>query len=246
MYFCSRKHIKEMKVLIVDDEQDICNVIDFYLGSEGYETQSVGSAEEALKLDLPSFDIVLLDVMLDGMSGFDMAARLRSDKRTAHIPIIFITAMGQEEYVVRGLDLGADDYVTKPLSLRELSSRIRTVMRRCQPQQTGKDVAQVQVLRYETLEVDMTHNGVSIDGCDVELTRLEYSLLVLLLQHPGRYYERQELITKCWPQDAVVMERSVDVTITRIRKKLGRYADCVRSRTGFGYTFAKKNDISNS
>lgn len=178
--------------------------------------------------------------MLGGMSGFDMATMIRSHKHTTHIPIIFITAMEQEEYVVKGLDLGADDYITKPLSLRELSSRIRTVLRRYQSVLPNDSVAQVQTLRYETLEVDMANKRVTLDGCDILLTRQEYNLLVLLSKHPGRYYERQELIAKCWPTDVVVLERTVDVTIARMRKKTGCYADHVHSRIGFGYTFAKK------
>jgi len=171
----------------------------------------------------------LLDVMMPGLSGFELAQRLKTDEKTTHIPIIFITAKDAEDDTLQGFGLGADDYVTKPFSVREVVARVNAVLKRNQ--------TQVKVLKYEELTVDTISKTVTIDDARVELTRTEFDLLALLLSHRGQVFSRQELLDLVWPDDVIVTERTVDVNITRLRKKLGGYASCILTRQGFGYFF---------
>ena len=219
-------------ILVVDDEQDLCDIISFNLEKEGYAVDSAFSAEEALKKDLGGYDLLLLDVMMPGMSGFKLAARLKADPKTTGIPIIFLTARDSEDDTVRGLELGADDYVSKPFSIRELLARIGAVLRRS----SGSEEDQ---LVYEGLVLDKERKIVTVDGEEVFLTRTEFDLLQLLLSDQGRVFSRSELIGKVWPDDVLVLDRTVDVNITRLRKKIGQYSTRIHTRSGFGYFFGK-------
>lgn len=219
-------------ILVVDDEQDLCDIISFNLEKEGYAVDSAFSAEEALKKDLGGYDLLLLDVMMGGMSGFKLAARLKADPKTAGIPIIFLTARDSEDDTVRGLELGADDYVSKPFSIRELLARIGAVLRRSSGSEEDK-------LVYEGLVLDKERKIVTVDGEEVFLTRTEFDLLQLLLSDQGRVFSRSELIGKVWPDDVLVLDRTVDVNITRLRKKIGQYSTRIHTRSGFGYYFGK-------
>lgn len=219
-------------ILVVDDEQDLCDIISFNLEKEGYAVDSAFSAEEALKKDLGGYDLLLLDVMMGGMSGFKLAARLKADPKTTGIPIIFLTARDSEDDTVKGLELGADDYVSKPFSIRELLARIGAVLRRS----SGSEEDQ---LVYEGLVLDKERKIVTVDGEEVFLTRTEFDLLQLLLSDQGRVFSRSELIGKVWPDDVLVLDRTVDVNITRLRKKIGQYSTRIHTRSGFGYYFGK-------
>ena len=219
-------------ILVVDDEQDLCDIISFNLEKEGYAVDSAFSAEEALKKDLGGYDLLLLDVMMGGMSGFKLAARLKADSKTAGIPIIFLTARDSEDDTVKGLELGADDYVSKPFSIRELLARIGAVLRRSSGSEEDK-------LVYEGLVLDKERKIVTVDGEEVFLTRTEFDLLQLLLSDQGRVFSRSELIGKVWPDDVLVLDRTVDVNITRLRKKIGQYSTRIHTRSGFGYYFGK-------
>ncbi|MBP5235093.1 MAG: response regulator transcription factor [Bacteroidales bacterium] len=219
-------------ILVVDDEQDLCDIISFNLEKEGYAVDSAFSAEEALKKDLGGYDLLLLDVMMGGMSGFKLAARLKADPKTTGIPIIFLTARDSEDDTVRGLELGADDYVSKPFSIRELLARIGAVLRRSSGSEEDK-------LVYEGLVLDKERKIVTVDGEEVFLTRTEFDLLQLLLSDQGRVFSRSELIGKVWPDDVLVLDRTVDVNITRLRKKIGQYSTRIHTRSGFGYYFGK-------
>jgi len=228
--------MEQKRVLIVDDEQDLCEILQFNLIAAGYEADVAYSAEEALdrlssihpQASHP-FDLLLLDVMMPRLSGFELAERLKADEQTAQLPIIFLTAKDTEEDTLAGFRLGADDYVTKPFSVREVVARVNAVLKRNQPPTT--------LLQYEGLVVDQNSKTVSIDNIAADLTRTEFELLALLLGHRGRVFSRQELIDSVWPDDVIVTERSVDVSITRLRKKLGCYAACIFTRQGFGYGF---------
>lgn len=224
---------KKYKILVVDDEDDLCEILKFNLETEGYQVTTANSAEDALKLDIASFDLLLLDVMMGGMSGFAMAKQLKANPSTASVPIIFLTARDTENDTVTGFNLGADDYISKPFSLREVLVRVRAVLRRTSEHQ-GSEPA---VLRYQGLEMDLDKKTVSIDGADVPFTKTEFELLHLLLEEKGRVFSRQELIDKVWPKDVLVLDRTVDVNITRLRKKIGRFAKCIVTRLGFGYYF---------
>lgn len=224
---------KIYKILVVDDEDDLCEILKFNLETEGYQVTTANSAEDALKLDIASFDLLLLDVMMGGMSGFAMAKQLKANPSTANVPIIFLTARDTENDTVTGFNLGADDYISKPFSLREVLVRVRAVLRRTSERQ-GVEPA---VLRYQGLEMNLDKKTVSIDGEDVPFTKTEFELLHLLLEEKGRVFSRQELIDKVWPKDVLVLDRTVDVNITRLRKKIGRFAKCIVTRLGFGYYF---------
>lgn len=222
------------RILVVDDEQDLCEILKFNLETEGYEVDTANSAEEALTLDIASFDLLLLDVMMGEMSGFALARKLKAEESTKDIPIIFLTARDTENDTVTGFNLGADDYISKPFSIREVMVRVRAVLRRTADSQ-GKN--QPSILKYQGLELNLDNKTVSIDGEQVPFTKTEFELLRTLLEEKGRVFSRQELINRIWPQDVLVLDRTVDVNITRLRKKIGRFSKCIITRLGFGYFF---------
>ena len=222
------------RILVVDDEQDLCEILKFNLETEGYEVETANSAEEAIVLDIPSYDLLLLDVMMGEMSGFALAKKLKADERTSNIPIIFLTARDTENDTVTGFNLGADDYISKPFSIREVQVRIRAVLRRTTPQQEegGKNI-----LKFQGLVLDLDKKTVTIEGEPVAFTKTEFEILHTLLDERGRVFSRQELINRVWPSDVLVLDRTVDVNITRLRKKIGPFAKCIVTRLGFGYLF---------
>lgn len=222
--------MEQKKILIVDDEQDLCEILQFNLISAGYLATVAYSAEEAINMDVRQFDLIMLDVMMSGISGFELAQRLKDDATTAHIPIIFLTAKDTEDDTLQGFGLGADDYVTKPFSIREVVARVNAVLKRNRPY--------AKQLQYDELQVDIVNKTAKIGELAVEFTRTEFDLLTLLLSHRGQVFSRQELLDNVWPDDVIVTERTVDVNITRLRKKLGSYASCILTRQGFGYYFA--------
>ena len=222
------------RILVVDDEQDLCEILKFNLETEGYDVETANSAEEAIVLDIPSYDLLLLDVMMGEMSGFALAKKLKADERTSNIPIIFLTARDTENDTVTGFNLGADDYISKPFSIREVLVRIRAVLRRTTPQQEegGKNI-----LKFQGLVLDLDKKTVTIEGEPVAFTKTEFEILHTLLDERGRVFSRQELINRVWPSDVLVLDRTVDVNITRLRKKIGPFAKCIVTRLGFGYLF---------
>ncbi|MBQ2210226.1 MAG: response regulator transcription factor [Prevotella sp.] len=229
-----------MRILVVDDEQDICEILQYNLETEGYEVVTANSAEEALGLPLQEFGLILLDVMMGEMSGFQMARRLKDNTATAQIPIIFITALDSEDNLVKGLNIGADDYIAKPLSMKEVKARVRAVLRRSsQPQLQQTIITTDNKICYEGITLDHNAKMATLDGQNLSLTKLEYELLSLLLQHPGKVFSREDLLKYCWPQDVLVLDRTVDVNITRLRKKIGRYGKHIKTRVGYGYCFER-------
>ena len=226
---------KNKRILVVDDEQDLCEILSFNLETEGYQVDTANSAEEALQMDVPSYHLLLLDVMMGGMSGFQMAKHLKENPVTANIPIIFLTARDTENDTVTGFNLGADDYISKPFSIREVMVRIRAVLRRTAEQNGTAE--EPTTIGYQGLLLNLDKKTVSIDGENVPFTKTEFELLRLLLEEKGRVFSRQELIDRVWPKDVMVLDRTVDVNITRMRKKVGRFAKCIVTRLGFGYYF---------
>ena len=222
------------RILVVDDEQDLLEILKFNLETEGYEVSTACSAEEALTLNVGEFDLLLLDVMMGGMSGFAMAKKLKSDPATEHIPIVFLTARDTENDTVTGFNLGADDYISKPFSIREVLVRVRAVLRR-----TASPAEQQapQVIYYQGIEMNLGKKTVSIDGEEIPFTKTEFELLHLLLEERGRVFSRQELIDRIWPKDVLVLDRTVDVNITRLRRKVGPYGEHIVTRLGYGYGF---------
>ena len=229
-----------MKILVVDDELDICEILQYNLETEGFEVMTVNSAEEALELPLHEFALILLDVMMGEMSGFQMARKIKDNPVTAEIPIIFITALEGEDNLVKGLNIGADDYIAKPLSMKEVKARVRAVLRRAsQPQLQQTIITTDNIICYEGITLDKNAKTATLDSQNLSLTKLEYELLSLLLQHPDKVFSREDLLRHCWPQDVLVLDRTVDVNITRLRKKIGRYGKQIKTRVGYGYCFEK-------
>ena len=251
-----------MKILVVDDEQDICEILQYNLENEGYEVTVAYSAEEALEKigDSPSAlpDLILLDVMMGEMSGFQMARRLKDDPELCHIPIIFSTALDNEDDTVKGLNIGADDYIAKPLSIREVKARVKAVLRRStgtrnlgnsgfQEHQNPKTQTSVnpetqksknqETLTYKSISVNLQAKVATLEGQPLQLTKLELELLILFLSNPCKVFSRTELLERCWPSDTYVLDRTVDVNITRLRKKIGQYGQQIKTRFGYGYCF---------
>ncbi len=222
------------RILVVDDEEDLCEILKFNLENEGYEVDTANSAEEALKMDLSRYSLLLLDVMMGEISGFKMANILKKDNKTSHIPIVFITAKDTENDTVTGFNLGADDYISKPFSLREVIARIKAVLRRTSTNST--DIA-VEQIAYQSLILDITKKKVSIDEIEVTLTKKEFEILSLLLQNIGRVFSREDILARVWSDEVYVLDRTIDVNITRLRKKIGVYGKRIVTRLGYGYCF---------
>ncbi len=218
----------------MDDEEDLCEILKFNLENEGYEIETANSAEEALKMDISSYDLLLLDVMMGEISGFKMANILKKDRKTAHIPIIFITAKDTENDTITGFNLGADDYISKPFSLREVTARVKAVLRRTKQEEVA---ALPEQLTYKTLVLDIVKKKVSIDGEEASLTKKEFEILLLLLQNKGRVFSREDILHRIWSDEVYVLDRTIDVNITRLRKKIGAYGKCIVTRLGYGYCF---------
>jgi DNA-binding response OmpR family regulator len=225
--------MEQKRILVVDDEQDLCDILLYNLRAAGYQAEAAYSAEEAIEKEPSEYDLLLLDVMMPGLSGFELARRLKSDETTAATPIIFLTAKDTEEDMLHGFGLGADDYVKKPFSVREVMARVKAVLSRSESIPT--DIPKT--LQYEGLAIDLSHKSVTLDGEAVALTKTEFELLTLLLSHRGKVFSRQEILDSVWPQDVIVTDRTVDVNVTRMRKKIGRYGQMIVSRQGFGYVF---------
>ena len=225
-----------MRILVVDDEQDLCEILQYNLETEGYEVHTANSAEEALRLPLENYDLILLDVMMGQMSGFQMALKMKENPVTSQVPIIFITALEGEDSLVRGLNIGADDYMVKPLSLREVKARIKAVLRRSMKKEI-QEKKDSDCYSFQGLCINREAKSASIDGQPLQLTKLEYEMLSLLLSNMGKAFSREEMLEHCWPKDAIVLDRTVDVNINRLRKKVGPYGKYIKTRVGFGYTF---------
>ena len=222
------------RILAVDDEEDLCEILKFNLENEGYEVDTANSAEEALQMDIADYNLLLLDVMMGEISGVKMASLLKKDPKTAHIPIIFITAKETENDTVTGFNLGADDYIAKPFSLREVAARVKAVLRRSRPNELAQAPTRI---TYQTLVLDATKKKVCIDEEEVPLTKKEFEILQLLLQNQGRVFSREDILSRVWSDEVYVLDRTIDVNITRLRKKIGKYGKCIVTRLGYGYCF---------
>ena len=219
-----------IKILVIDDEEDLCEILQFNLEGEGYDVDVAYSAEEALKKDIRSYQLILLDVMMGKISGFKLAKMIRQEMKLT-IPILFITAKDGENNTLTGFSLGADDYITKPFSVREVIARVKAVVQRSgiSPAVTGKK------LKTNGLELDVERKKLTIEGNEVDLTRKEFDILYLLMDNSDRVYSREEILDRVWSYDVVVSLRTVDVHITRLRKKLGEHGKMISSRPGYGY-----------
>lgn len=221
-------------ILVVDDEEDLCEILKFNLETEGYEVDTAYSAEEALTLNLTDYDLLLLDVMMGEISGFKLASMLKKNEKTAHIPIIFLTAKDTENDMLTGFNLGADDYISKPFSIRQVQARVKAVLRRSMEE---KKPVNENILTYNTLKLDTQRIKASINGEEVALTKKEFEILKLLLENINHVFSREEILSRVWKDEVYVLDRTIDVNITRLRKKIGEYGKNIVTRLGFGYCF---------
>ncbi|MDR0972581.1 MAG: response regulator transcription factor [Prevotellaceae bacterium] len=224
---------EETRILVVDDEEDICDILRFNLEDAGYLVDTANSAEEALQMNLAPYNLILLDVMMGEISGFRMATQLKKNPHTARIPIIFLTAKDTENDTVTGFNVGADDYINKPFSVREILMRIRAVLRR-----TIQDTADHgKVLTYRNLEIDLVEKRVMLMNKELSLTKKEFELLTLLLSDNRRVFSRDDILNRIWKNEEDIGSRTVDVNITRLRKKIGEYGKYIVTKPGYGYCF---------
>ena len=240
--------MSKYRILVVDDEESLCEILKFNLEKEGYDVVTALSAEEALALDLAAFDLMILDIMMGELSGFGLARILRKRSETSDIPIIFCTALDSEADKIKGLDIGADDYISKPFSLAEVMARVRSVLRRTKrslagttPNEAPAEEPQKEddnsIIRFESLVVNNLDKSCYIGSEEIQLTRKEFDILVLLLTNRGSILSREQIMKRVWSEEVVVLDRTIDVNITRLRKKLGIYGNQIVTRTGYGYGF---------
>lgn len=222
------------KILVVDDEEDLCEILQFNLETEGYLVDVAYSAEEALKKDITQYNLLLLDVMMGVISGFKMARILNEDPKTANIPIIFLTAKDTENDRLTGFNIGADDYISKPFSIREVLARVKAVLRRVE---SNQELNEVKELRHENLVMSLNNKKVTLGGDEVSFTKKEFEILKLFLENKNRVFTREEILSRVWSDEVVVLDRTIDVNITRLRKKIGDYGKQIITRLGYGYCF---------
>jgi len=225
------------RILIVDDEETLCEVLQLNLENEGYDVDIAFSAEQALTYDLKSYSLILLDIMMGKISGIKLAKMLRADVVTSEIPIIFCTARDTEDDMVMGLNLGADDYIVKPYTIRNVIARVKSVLRRTIHHKNHIQGERPKILRVEGLHLDLEFKRCTIDGEEVKLTRKEYELLAYLILHRGKICSREQILSRVWSDEVVVLDRTIDVNITRLRSKIGVYGSYIVTRSGFGYGF---------
>lgn len=224
------------RILVIDDEETLCDTLGFNLEIEGYEVETAYSAEEALTHNLAGYDLILLDIMMGEISGIQLARIMKSNPATASVPIIFCTAKDSDEDMIKGLDLGADDYIMKPYALKVVLARIRSVLRRTSADRhsMSSDADQVS---YKGLVLSARNRTCVVDGNEVKMPKKEFEILLKLVSNIGQIFSRSELLNDIWPDEVVVLDRVVDVNITRIRQKIGTYGKNIITRSGYGYGF---------
>jgi DNA-binding response OmpR family regulator len=224
--------MNEYNILVVDDEEDICEILQFNLENEGFHVETVFSAEEALSKKLEKYDLFILDIMMSGMSGLKLTDYIKSKKKLK-TPVMFLTAKDTENDTITGFTVGADDYITKPFSIREVIARVKAILRRSVLTEEKKQ----KNIKINDLELDSVKKKIFIKNKPVKLTKKEFNILYTLMQHPGMVFSRDELLEIVWEDEVYVLARTVDVNITRLRKKLGKYGKYIISRSGYGYCF---------
>ena len=227
------------RILIVDDEETLCEVLKLNLENEGYDVDTAFSAEQALGYNLKAYSLILLDIMMGEISGIKMAKMLKNDVATADIPIIFCTARDTEDDMVMGLNLGADDYIIKPYTVRNVIARVKSVLRRTTSHKNPSNAptAKPNRLVVDGLCLDLEFKHCTVDGEEVKLARKEFELLAYLIQHRGKICSREQILNRVWSDEVVVLDRTIDVNITRLRSKIGAYGSYIVTRSGFGYGF---------
>ena len=226
------------RILIVDDEETLCEVLKLNLENEGYDVDIAFSAEQALNLDLKQYSLILLDIMMGEISGIKMAKMMKADVTTADIPIIFCTARDNEDDMIMGLNIGADDYIMKPYTVRNVIARVKSVLRRANGHKANTHVTEnSNILQVEGLVLDLEFKRCTIDDIEIKLAKKEFELLAYLILHRGKICSREQILSRVWSDEVVVLDRTIDVNITRLRSKIGTYGSYIVTRSGFGYGF---------
>lgn len=219
------------KILVVDDEEDLCEILQFNLESEGFAVDIANSAEEALKILTDGHDLILLDVMMEGISGFKMAEKVRKELHL-NVPIIFLTAKDTENDMLTGFSTGGDDYISKPFSIKEVTARVKAVLKRS----GNKEIPEKKkIIEIGELIIDLTGKNVQVNNQAIQLTKKEFEILSMMAKAPNRIFSREDILGRVWQEDGYVLERTVDVHITRLRKKLGDFGKHIANRSGYGY-----------
>ncbi len=226
------------RILVVDDEETLCEVLKINLENEGYDVDIALSAEQALKYNLKSYSLILLDIMMGEISGIKMAKMLKANVTTADIPIIFCTARDSEDDMVMGLNIGADDYIIKPYTIRNVIARVKSVLRRTSHKNSTREESINNLLQIDGLQLDLEFKICTIDMEEIKLTKKEFELLAYLIEHRGKICSREQIINSIWKDEVIVLDRVVDVNITRLRSKIGNYGSYIITRPGFGYGFS--------
>ena len=227
------------RILIVDDEETLCEVLKLNLENEGYDVDVAFSAEQALGYNIKEYSLILLDIMMGEISGIKMAKILKNDVATADIPIIFCTARDTEDDMIMGLNLGADDYIMKPYTVRNVIARVKSVLRRTTSHKniSNAPVEKPNRLVVDGLCLDLEFKRCTVDGEEVRLARKEFELLAYLIKHRGKICSREQILNRVWSDEVVVLDRTIDVNITRLRSNIGAYGSYIVTRSGFGYGF---------
>ncbi len=223
----------KFRILVVEDEEDINEILKFNLENEGYSVDSLFSAEDALKKDLNLYDLILLDVMMGKISGYHLAQKIRKELQS-NVPIIFLTARTTENDLLTGFNIGADDYITKPFSIKEVQARVKAVLKRGVK---SSSMSAPTLLHLGELTIDIEKKCLFLGDKKVELSRKEFEILHLMGKSPGRIYSREEILNRVWESDVIVTDRTVDVNMTRLRRKMEGFGSCIRNKPGFGYYF---------
>ena len=222
----------QYNILVVDDEQDLLDILQFNLIKAGFKVDTATSAEEALQMDLKQYNLFLLDIMMEGMSGRDLAKKIRDNELTKDIPVIFLTALGGENEKISGLEIGADDYIAKPFNIKEVILRINAVLRR-----TYSGMLKNSKIAFKDLVLNGNKMEAFIGNNQIELTKTEFQILWMLMENKGNIISRKDILNEIWTTEVYVVDRVVDVNVARIRKKIGEYANLIHTRTGVGYYF---------
>ena len=222
---------KKKRILIVDDESDLCEILKFNLSSAGYQADAAGSASEALDKDLAQYDLLLLDVMMPGMSGFDLAQHIKGDEATANIPIIFLTALGTEDNKLHGFELGADDYISKPFSPKILAARVNAILRRSNLIDSDETIEAAGII------LDKAAHQVIVDGKKIELSFKEFELLTYFMENQNIALSREKILNNVWNYDYFGDARTIDTHVKKLRSKIGEKGDCIKTIWGMGYKF---------
>lgn len=226
------------KILVIDDEETLCEILQYNLENEGYDVDIAYSAEQALKLQLECYSLIILDIMLEEISGIKLARMLKSNVKTADIHIIFCSARDSDDDMVMGLEIGADDYIVKPYSVRNVLARVKSVLRRNHIQsEVLPTIAKPNLIQVNGLKLDLQFKRCLVDEKEVKMTKKEFEILVFLILHRGRICSREEILSKVWKGEVVVLDRTIDVNITRLRSKIGEYGGYIITRSGYGYGF---------